>query len=451
MLAASVLARSADRVTVVERDRLPEGAEGRRGVPQARHVHMLWSGGARVVEQLLPGTTQRWLAAGARRISLPGELVALSPHGWWSRQGPEAQFLMACSRDLLEWVVRDQVRRIPGVEVLEGVEAEGLRGDAGRVTGAVVRDPESGETSLLEADVVVDATGRGSRARAWLAGLGLPEAAEETVDSGLVYATRVFRAPPGTEGFPVVNVQAFPEPDRPGRGAVLVPIEDGRWIVTVAGTRGAHPTDDPGQFEDFARSARHPVVADLLARAEPLGEVRLTRSTGNRRLFFERLSRWPAGFVVVGDAVAAYNPVYGHGMAAAALHAAALRDGLAGRGGLDPARARRVQRRVGRAVNDAWAMATTQDMRYPGAEGRPPNGFTRLLQRYTDRMSVTATCRHAAMRAMLDTLSLSVPSARLLAPRAVAVTVLGPNRPPLLEPPLSEAERAVAETPEEVA
>ncbi|GAB2592049.1 FAD-dependent monooxygenase [Streptomyces capparidis] len=447
MLAAAALVRCADRVTVVERDRFPEGPEGRRGVPQARHVHLLWSQGARVVEELLPGTTERWLAAGARRVGIPDGVVALSPRGWWSRQGPEAQFMIACSRDRLEWVVRQRLRESSRVEVLEGVEADGLRGDGERVTGVAVRDVASGETSLLEAELVVDATGRGSRAPQWLTGLGLPEVREETVDSGLVYATRVFRAPAGADGFPVVNVQAFPEQGRPGRGAVLVPIEGGRWIVTVAGTRGAQPTGDPGEFEEFAASARHPVVADLVARAEPLTEVHLSRSTVNRRRFFERLRRWPAGFVVVGDAAAAYNPVYGHGMAAAALHAAALRDGLGGRGGLDPSRARRVQRAVGRAAEAPWAMATTLDIRYPGAEGPRPNGVTRMLERYTDRLSVTATCRPTAMRAMYDALSLSAPSTRLLTPRVVVATLLGPNRPPMVEPPLTERERAVVGAP----
>ncbi|KRV49124.1 pyridine nucleotide-disulfide oxidoreductase [Wenjunlia vitaminophila] len=442
MLAASVLTGHVDKVTVVERDRLPDGPEPRKGVPQARHVHMLWSGGARAIEALVPGTIDRLTAAGARRHGVPDGLVALSPDGWWIRQRPEMQFLLAASRDLLDWVIREQVCALPGIDLMDGTAVEGLLGDATRVTGVEVRDQETGGSSTLEADLVVDATGRSSRIRPWLDGLGLPPVPVETVDCGLAYATRIFRALEGVTDFPVVNVQAFPEPTRPGRGAVLVPIEKGKWIVTVAGTRGAHPTDRDDDFEAYARSTRHPVIADLIARAEPLTSVRMTHSTVNRRLFFERLPTWPAGLLVIGDAVATYNPAYGHGMSVAAYHATCLGDGLA-KHGLAPQATRRIQRSVTRAVNDAWAMATTQDILYPEAEGRPPNAATRMLQRYMERMSKAATCRPTAMRAMLDALSLSAPTAKLLAPRVAAITLLGPNRPPLADPPLTESERAL--------
>lgn len=93
MLAAAALSPRAD-VTVVERDVLPEGPEARKGLPQARHAHLLWSGGVRAMEELLPGVTEAWLAAGARRIPLPTGLVTLQPQGWL-RRWPEMQFMIA--------------------------------------------------------------------------------------------------------------------------------------------------------------------------------------------------------------------------------------------------------------------------------------------------------------------------------------------------------------------
>ncbi|MFD0431247.1 NAD(P)/FAD-dependent oxidoreductase [Streptomyces zhihengii] len=166
MLAAAALSAHADRVTVVERDSLPDGPHSRKSLPQAHHAHLLWSGGARAIESLLPGTTDRWLAAGARRIPLPTGLVSMSALGWF-RRWPEMQFLIACSRDLLDWVVREQVVALPGVTVLQRTELLGLSGTAARVRGVRVRGEDGGEREL-EADLVVDASGRGSRAPEWL-------------------------------------------------------------------------------------------------------------------------------------------------------------------------------------------------------------------------------------------------------------------------------------------
>ncbi|GHF03852.1 NAD(P)/FAD-dependent oxidoreductase [Streptomyces morookaense] len=439
MLAAAVLADHGHDVVVVERDRLPDTARARRGVPQARHAHLMMSGGARVVETLLPGAAERWLAAGARRISLPTGLVSLLAQGWLPRW-PEMEYLIACSRDLLDAVVRELVLARPGITLHEGAEAAGLLGTARRVTG--VRLHGEGGAEDLAADLVVDTTGRGSRAPQWLARLGLPAVREETVDSGLVYATRVFRAPPGAEDVPVVSVQAETGTSRPGRGTTLMPIEGGRWIVTLAGTRGGEPTRDAGEFEPYARTLRHPIVADLIARAAPLTEVYVTRSTVNRRRYFERLPEWPAGFLVMGDALAAYNPVYGHGMSVAAHGAAALRAALRTEGAGDGSGfARRAQQAAAAAAGPAWDLATGEDLNYPGAVGGRPPVAARLLRGYVQRTMLTATANPAVTRPLLEVMTLSRPLSGLFAP-GVAVHVLrGPGRRPSAEPPITAAER----------
>ncbi|MEU7167486.1 FAD-dependent monooxygenase [Streptomyces morookaense] len=439
MLAAAVLADHGHDVVVVERDRLPDTARARRGVPQARHAHLMMSGGARVVETLLPGAAERWLAAGARRISLPTGLVSLLAQGWLPRW-PEMEYLIACSRDLLDAVVRELVLARPGITLHEGAEAAGLLGTARRVTG--VRLHGEGGAEDLTADLVVDTTGRGSRAPQWLARLGLPAVREETVDSGLVYATRVFRAPPGAEDVPVVSVQAETGTSRPGRGTTLMPIEGGRWIVTLAGTRGGEPTRDTGEFEPYARTLRHPIVADLIARAEPLTEVYVTRSTVNRRRYFERLPEWPAGFLVMGDALAAYNPVYGHGMSVAAHGAAALRAALRTEGAGDGSGvARRAQQAAAAAAGPAWDLATGEDLNYPGAVGGRPPVAARLLRGYVQRTMLTATANPAVTRPLLEVMTLSRPLSGLFTPQVALHVLRGPGRRRAAEPPISAAER----------
>ncbi|WP_240137086.1 FAD-dependent monooxygenase [Streptomyces sp. MUM 178J] len=450
MLGAAALAGFADEVTVVERDVLPEGPEPRRSLPQARHVHLLWSGGARAFEQLLPGITSRWLAAGARRIPLPTGLVSLTAKGWL-RRWPEMQYTIACSRDLLDWVVREHVLRLPGVRVLQGHDMLALTGTGERVTGVRVGGPD-GREHRLDADLVLDASGRGSRALDWLRALGVDGIEQAEVDSGLVYASRAYRAPAGTEDFPIVNVQSDPGDPVPGQTATIVPVEGGRWLVTLSGTRGGEPTRDPDQFEAFARAVRHPVVGELIAGTEPLTpEVTLSRSTVNRRRYFEGARSWPEGFVVAGDAVATYNPLYGQGMSVAAQSLVHLRDTLRHGGLRAPGLARGVQRAIARPTGLAWELATSQDILYPGAlaEGRQPRPGAALANRYVDRLALAATGRAQMTRAFLGVLTMSEPITSWLHPDIVVGALRGPGRQPLAGPPLTAQERCASSGPDD--
>ncbi|QLE70971.1 FAD-dependent oxidoreductase [Streptomyces rectiverticillatus] len=442
MLAAAALARHAGEVVIVERDRLPEGMEPRKGLPQARHAHLMMSGGARAVESLLPGTIEGWVRAGARRIPLGTGLVAMGPQGWYPRW-PGTQFLMACTRDLLDMVVREQVLALPGVTLREETDALALLGNAQRVTGVKVRAVGSHSAEALEADLVVDASGRGSQAARRLTELGLHPAHEETVDTGMVYVTRIFRAPAGSERFPVVSVQADPRGRQPGQGATMVPVEGGRWLLTACGTRGGEPSREAGEFEPFVRSLRHPLIADLIADREPLTDVHLTRSTVNRRRYFERMPAWPEGFAVVGDAVATFNPVYGQGMSVAAHSAVAIRGILAEQGLGAPGLARHIQRAVGRAAGSPWDLATGEDINYPGAIGEQPPAAARLLRGYVQRLMRTATVNPVVMRSLFDVMTLSAPMTALVKPPVVLGVLRGPGRAVCNEPSITAAELAL--------
>lgn len=443
MLAAAALADAADEVTIIERDVLPAGPEPRRSLPQARHVHVLWSGGARAFERIMPGITDRWLAAGARRIPLPTGLVSMTAQGWL-RRWPEMQYMIACTRDLLDWVVREQVLRMPTVKLLQGHEMRALEGTAARVTGARVRTPE-GRDLTVDADLVVDASGRGSRATEWLRTLGIDGIREAEVDSGLVYASRFYRAPAGSDDFPIVNVQSDPGEPVPGRTATIVPVERGRWLVTLSGTRGGEPSREPDRFESFAHSVRHPVVGELISLTTPLTEeVTVSRSTVNRRRYFEQAPAWPDGFIVVGDSVATYNPLYGQGMTVAAqglveLAAAVGRSGLRTRG-----LARDVQHAIARPANLAWELATSQDILYPGAVGRQSRSGTALMNRYVNRLVRAATGRAQITRAFLDVITLSDSPTSWVHPDIVVGALRGPGRRPLTSPPLTAEELRTA-------
>ncbi|MDH6541446.1 FAD-dependent monooxygenase [Streptomyces sp. SPB4] len=441
MLTAAALAEFAD-VVVVERDALPDGPLPRRALPQAHHAHLLWSGGAAAIDRLLPGTIGRLMDDGAHRIALPTNMVGFSPAGWFRRWAEASHYVVVASRDLLDWHVRRAAGALDRVSVADRTEVLGLEGDARRVTGVRVRERDGAER-VLAADLVVDASGRSSRASAWLTGFGLAEPAVRTVDPGLVYASRIFRAPADLgNAFPViVNVQADPREPGPGRSATLVPIEGDRWLVTLSGTRGGEPTSDPEAFERFARELRHPVVGELISGTEPLTDVVVTRTTVNRRHHYEKAAL-PEGFAVIGDAVAAYNPVYGHGMSVAAQSALALRSVIARHGWSADGLGARVQKAVAGPVGAAWALSTGNDVFYPGATESGPTRAERVAAAYVRRLLHTSTGNGRVARAVTDVMTLERPAARLFTPPVLLAAALGPRRAQLTGPPLAEAELA---------
>ncbi|MDX3537720.1 FAD-dependent monooxygenase [Streptomyces sp. MB09-01] len=442
LLAAAVLAEHAT-VTIIDADTLPDSPAPRRGLPQARHVHVMWSGGARAIEDILPGITEDWTAAGAIRRSLPTDLVTKTAEGWIPRC-PEMQFNISCSRDLLDSVVRARVTALEGVSTLQQSRVRGLEGTAARITGVRVDTPgEDGR--FVPADLVVDASGRGSRARTWLQELGVGGIRQAEVDSGLVYATRIFEAPAGAHesGFPIVNVQSDPRVPVPGQTATIVPIENGQWQATLSGTRGGQPTGDPDAFIPFAKGIRDPIVGELLEGRKPLTDVAVTKGTANRRIFFEKVEL-PDGFFAVGDSVATFNPLYGQGMTVAAQGLLAVRSLLRARGLAHPAFGREAQRAIAPQVATAWDLATSQDILYPGATGMKPRTGAGLLNAYVSRLMTGATTREALTAAFLQVITMSSTPTHWLKPSVVWNVLRASDRGALKAPPLTAAERTVA-------
>ncbi|ANB06253.1 pyridine nucleotide-disulfide oxidoreductase [Streptomyces ambofaciens] len=444
MLSAAVLSTAGvDEVVVLDRDELPDGPEHRRGLPQGRHAHLLMAGGLAAMEELLPGLglRERLVAAGAHEVSLSSGMLARTSEGWlrrWRREGP---VMLTCTRALLDWTVRAAVLEHCPVEIRR-TPVIGLAGDAERVRGVRIAAP-GGDTDL-DADLVVDASGRGTRVVGWLDGLGLSGVRERTVDSGLVNASRVYRIPAGAERFPLTVVQADPYASRPARSAMVMPVEGGRWLVSCGGSRGGEPPADPEGFLRYTLDLPDPIVGRLISGAQPLTDVHLSRSTSNVRRYLEKSPRWPEGFVVLGDALATFNPAYGHGMTVAAFGARVLGRELERAGGpCAPGLARRVLRGAARSVDAAWSMAVSQDVRYPGVRGGRPGVADRVVTAYTRRMTKAATGSYAAASALWDVTSMRTPPTRMFHPGAVLAALAGPPLPPPTEPPLTPGEREV--------
>lgn len=442
LLTARVLAEHFARVTLVERDRLPDGAEFRKGVPQSRHLHVLLARGLDVLRQLFPGIDEELLSAGTVPVEWPRDALWLTPHGWSERFATGIRIL-SVSREFLEWTVRRRVAGIENIRVLESREAIGLLASAdGRAVEGVrlrARPSAGGEPGAVEelrAGLVVDASGRNSRAPEWLAQLGYERPAETKINSFLGYASRYYAIPTDFDAdWRLLFIQG--KPPTIARGGGLFPIEGNRWIVTVAGVGRDYPPTDHEGFLAFARSLRSPLLYEAIRGAEALSPIHGYQRTENQRRFYEKLARLPERFLVTGDAICAFNPIYGQGMTAAAQGALVLdrllRERADGLTGLP----RRFQAEVAKVNAGAWLIATGEDLRYPTTEGGERNLQTRLSHRYMDRVIGAATRNKQVNLAFLNVLQLVAPPTALFRPDVLIPALLQGGGRGIETPPLT--------------
>ncbi len=440
LLTARVLADHFDRVTIVDRDRLPIGAEFRDGVPQSRHLHGLLKRGLNVLEELFPGIESELLAAGAVRLT-GRDFLRMSAAGWAKRfDGPP---LIAASRELIEWSVRSRTLQHPKVGVVQEHEVAGLvlTADGSGVGGVQIRARGArrlSEIATLCADLVIDASGRSSKAPQWLESMGYSKPQETVINSFLGYASCVFAPGPGFQADWKVMMVGDKPPSMPRAGA-LFPIEGGRWMVTLAGYARDYPPTDTAGFMEFARSLRSDILYQAIKDASPLSRISGFRGTLNQRRHYESLTRWPERFVVLGDAACAFNPVYGQGMSVAAMTAVALRQCLAEaieRRGLSDLTgfARRMQQKVAKTSQGAWVIATGADARYPTTEGRQPRFVDRIMHAYLDRV-IEVSMQDATVNAAFVRVVHLLDAPPALFRPAVALRALAGVQRPIVDPP----------------
>jgi len=280
------------------------------------------------------------------------------------------------------------------------------------VTGVrIIRRQAGSAEESLNADLVVDASGRGSRSPAWLVELGYERPFEEAVKVGVTYTSCQYRRKP--EHIPGVNavvMAASPENPRVG---VLLSQEGGRWMLTVAGYLGEQAKPDQAGLLEFVHCLPDPAIYQVIKDAEPIGEPAAHKIPSNLRRRYEQLARFPQGYLVMGDALASFNPVYAQGMSVAAMEAAALDNCLAqGEARL----AQRFFKQAGKIIDIPWSTAVGNDLRFPEVEG-PRNGMVRFINWYIGKLHHAAQHDAVVSVAFLKVVNLVEPPPSVMHPR----------------------------------
>jgi 2-polyprenyl-6-methoxyphenol hydroxylase-like FAD-dependent oxidoreductase len=384
LLAARALSDHFAEIVILERDPLGSDSRGRKGTPHAGHTHGLLAGGLQQLERLLPGTREELLSGGAESGDLLGDTY------WFVHGGAHIDFTSGLagslqSRAFLEQLVRERVLRLPTVTLRDQVSVERPTTDrTGRIVGVQLTDRRSGRGEVLSADLVIDASGRGSRLPTWLAEMGYPAPQEERIGIDLGYATQIFRRRPDDFAGKLAVIITQVPPNR--RMAVALAVEGQRWSLTLGGMGDDQPLIEPTAFRDFAEGLPSPLISQFLATAEPLSDVQRFRFPASTRRRYERLTRMPEGLLALGDSICSFNPIYGQGMTVAAFEASLLDECLmAGTTGLP----RRFFRRAARLIDTAWQISATADFQFPEVRGRRP-WSAGLLNRYMRQVHVAA-------------------------------------------------------------
>lgn len=417
---ARVLADHFDEVLLLERDSLPDGPETRSGVPQARQYHIMLLRGVQIMDELFPGLRDELIQEGA----IPFDIIqdtALRSRNRWLPQFPSGKVLLSCSRLLLEAGLRRGLRTFDNVRFVENVNVTGLEADGQRIVGVHIQHlregaQPAGSTETLSADFVVDALGRRSPTPEWLTGLGYDAPEVSVVDSFLGYVTRRYRRPENYQaGWRMMLIGATP-PDQP-RGGLIFPEENGVWTVMLAGVNRDYPPTDDAGFNEFARSLGSEFY-DAVQATEPLTKAYGYRGTDSTRRHYEKLTRWPDRFVVLGDAFCGFNPIYGQGMTVSALSALALGEEIQRAGGNLDGVGQRCLAKFSAITDGAWLLATSADLEWPGTEGeRKGDGLANRFASWYISQLVGATSYDRTLRlAFVDVTQLVKPATSLFAP-----------------------------------
>lgn len=419
LFTARVLSNHFEKVYLVERDPIVDQAEPRKSQPQAHHAHLLLAKGLDIMISYFPNLLDILRSSGAI-ICDPGQNMVWNCYGDYRKPFSLGKQNVFVSRPFLEWRIRQQVMNLKNLEVISGNAVDHLVTDQNRqqVTGVKVITPLNNKNSItIESDLVVDTTGRGSRSGKWLEQLGYQKPNESKVSCGTGYTTRIYRRNPEVSGA-TKWVAITPDAPKEQRGGAALPVEDDRWVVSLTGWHGNHAPNNEADFQNFAKSLPAPDIYNIISHNKPLSEFFVHKFPSSFRRHYEKLTRFPQGYLVLGDAVCSFNPVYGQGMTSAILQSAALDNLLKERKGVLKNIAKPYFRRIAKVIDIPWQTAVGEDFRYPQTIGKKRLG-TDLINLYLSYVHHTTHSDPVVCKVLIEVLNLIAPPRYLFKPEII--------------------------------
>ncbi|MEI8021798.1 MAG: hypothetical protein WCH39_26545, partial [Schlesneria sp.] len=365
LLTARVLREHFEQVTIIERDSFSTNYEPRKGVPQGRNVHVIFGGGVRVINRLFPGFFDELAKTGSVVCDFSKDLCWYHGGVWKARPASDLVSYWQ-SRPFLESNLLRRIKSDTDIRILEKCAVTGFLSspDKSRITGVEIRGPEEiGDAEKVAADLVVDAGGRGSQTPIWLEAMGYQRPVETTVEVNIGYASRMYE--PNQDATRDWQIMAlYGTPPNSKRTGYIFPIEGGRWLVSQVGFLKDFPPDDDEGYLEFAKSLELSDFYEAIKDAKPLTPITTFKFPANRWRRYDHLSRFPAGLLVIGDAISTFNPVYGQGMSVCSLEVDELRQlrvKCQGRLSIPDDLAKKFFQKTAKIIETPWMLATQSD------------------------------------------------------------------------------------------
>lgn len=424
LCAAAALAKTFDRVTVLERDPEP-GPDPRRGAPQGHHVHALLSRGQTIMHELFPGAFAALARDGAVRLDI-GTGFRWFQFGSWKVNRTIGVDAWMQSRPLLEHHLRQSIKANAKVELRFGVAVDEPVHANGRVAGLRLRDG-----TVLEGELVVDATGRGSRSSTWLERWGYGAVQEQRVRVGLAYVSGVFESTtPATDATAARGVAVYQHaPLDNKRLGYSFPLERGRRVVTLAGYHGDHAPTEIGAFREWAKTLLQPAIADELSGLRLVGGLHKFTYPEQLRRCYGEMRRLPEGYLIIGDAMCSFDPTFGQGMLITALQAEQLAQQAA------PGKSTQwLQRKLHGLTTLPFTMAANEAYRWAETSGWKPR-FSALQRAFVAKVFNAGNHDQEVYQALTHVMHFLTPPTALIRPKMLWRVLTARRPPPVIGQP----------------
>ncbi len=405
LVASKILSKYFESVKIIEKDTF-DNLDSRKGTPQAKHVHVLLVKGREILSKIFPNFEDDLEKNGGVKYDFIKNARYLVPTGWTPRFD-SGLISYSCSRNLLESVIRNQVKKTKNIEFLIGNSVTGFELEDNMVTKVTFNEIKSSKKKTINCDFVVDCTGRNSQLPSWLKQLHFDTPIETRVDSDIGYSTRYYEIPDGFEDDWKITVVMNRPPNQPRMGGIFQ-VEKNQWFVTMYSIGKDHPPTDEEGFLNFSKTLPDKTVYEAISNAKPISQIYGYRVEGSRLRHYEKLNSIPKNLIAFGDSVCTFNPFYGQGMTVIALSANVLDDSLKSSSNLGNF-SKKFHHKLHKTIQYPWLLATGEDFRWPTTKGKKPNSLTRLMQNYVDKVLLTTPKSARATKAFQEMMQMVKP------------------------------------------